>query len=80
MSPSGHERPIGRRRHGASFALYVVGVCLNRIGEHRSISQLSISQLWSDHHLPEIDDVKNLSPPGQGGKAIPTVDKGVSPP
>ncbi len=28
----GQERPIGRCRHGASFALYVVGVCLNRMG------------------------------------------------
>ncbi len=24
-------------RHGASFALYVVGVCLNRIGTHQTI-------------------------------------------
>ncbi len=31
----GHERPIGRCRYGASFALYVVGVCLNRIGTHQ---------------------------------------------
>ena len=32
MAASGLERPIGRCRLGASFALYVVGVCINRIG------------------------------------------------
>ncbi len=35
------ERQIGRCRHGASFALYVVGVCLNRIGTVQPI------RLWS---------------------------------
>ena len=30
------ERQIGRCRHGASFALYVVGVCLNRIGTNQT--------------------------------------------
>ena len=28
----GHKRLIGQCRPGASFALYIVGVCLNRIG------------------------------------------------
>ncbi len=36
MAALGHEQPIWRCRHGASFALYVVGVCLNRIGMVRS--------------------------------------------
>ncbi len=32
----GHERPSGRCRHVASFTLYVVGVCINRIGTDQS--------------------------------------------
>ena len=35
-SAMGHGRPIGRCRNGPSFTLYVVAVCLNRIGTEKT--------------------------------------------